>query len=64
MRIAVLGAGSLGSVIGGCLARGGEEVWLVSRRPEFVTAVSAEGLRLVEDDGTTVVWPNATLDVE
>ena len=60
----MLGAGSLGSVIGGCLARGGEEVWLVSRRPEFVTAVSAEGLRLVEDDGTTVVWPNATLDVE
>jgi len=64
VRIAVLGAGSLGSVVGGCLARGGEDVWLVSRRPELVTAVSTEGLRLVEDDGTTVVRPNATLDVE
>ncbi len=63
MRIAVLGAGSLGSVIGGCLARGDDEVWLVSRRPEYVRVVSADGLRLVDDDGTSVVRPHATLDV-
>lgn len=62
MRVAVLGAGSLGSVIGGCLARGGVDVWLVSRRPEYITAVSAQGLRLVEEDGTSVVYPHVTDD--
>ncbi len=63
MRIVVLGAGSLGSVVGGCLARGGDEVTLVSRRSEYVRAVTAEGLHLVEDDGESVVWPRATVEV-
>jgi len=63
MRTVVLGAGSLGSVIGGCLARGGAAVTLVSRRSEYVRAVTAEGLKLVEDDGTSVVWPRATVNV-
>ena len=56
----MLGAGSLGSVIGGCLARGGDDVWLVSRRPEQVRAVSTEGLRIVEDAETWVVRPHIT----
>ena len=64
VRIAILGTGSLGSVVGGCLARGGEEVWMVGRRRDVVTAISTHGLHLVEDDGTTVVWPRATVDAE
>lgn len=62
MKVTVLGAGSLGSVIGGCLARGGAEVWLVSRRPEYVRAVSTEGLRVVEGDRSFVVRPHVTGD--
>ncbi|MEZ5847877.1 MAG: ketopantoate reductase family protein [Geminicoccaceae bacterium] len=47
-RIAVLGAGSLGSVIGGRLAQAGNEVLLVNRNRDFVETVNAGGLVLVE----------------
>lgn len=58
----MLGAGSLGSVVGGCLVRGGVDVWLVSRRPEYINAVAAEGLRVIEEDRTSVVHPHVTDD--
>ncbi|MGO3741216.1 ketopantoate reductase family protein [Kerstersia sp.] len=48
MKICVLGAGALGSVIGGALARAGEEVWLLSRSAAHVEAVRREGLRMHE----------------
>ena len=60
MRIAVLGAGSLGSVIGGALTRGGGDVTVVSRNPAYVEAVNERGLSLIEDGETTIVWPRAT----
>ena len=45
MRIAVMGAGAVGSHLGGRLARAGHEVTLVAR-PRHVEAVAARGLRL------------------
>jgi 2-dehydropantoate 2-reductase len=45
VRIAVLGAGAIGSVLGGLLAREGHEVTLVGRR-ESVEAIRARGLRM------------------
>lgn len=45
MRLAVIGAGAVGSVVGGLLARAGEDVTLIGRRPH-VDAVNRNGLRI------------------
>ena len=45
MRIAVLGAGAIGSAVGALLARQGHDVTLVAR-PEHVEAIRARGLRV------------------
>ncbi|MCL2029598.1 MAG: 2-dehydropantoate 2-reductase [Deltaproteobacteria bacterium] len=46
MKIAVLGAGAMGSVYGGRLAEGGHEVTLVDIWAEHVDRINREGLRL------------------
>jgi 2-dehydropantoate 2-reductase len=46
MRIGIIGAGAIGCVVGGLLARGGEDVTLVDQWPEHVDAMRARGLRL------------------
>lgn len=50
MRICILGAGSLGSTIGGALALAGNEVFLVGRKAHM-DAVNKNGLSLVTPDG-------------
>jgi 2-dehydropantoate 2-reductase len=49
MRVYVVGAGSLGSAIGGTLAADGNDVVLVTRNAAHVAAIETHGLRL--DDG-------------
>lgn len=49
MNICMIGAGSLGSAIGGTLALGGHEVAFVDAYREHVDAVNGNGLRIVED---------------
>jgi 2-dehydropantoate 2-reductase len=49
VKICILGAGSLGSAIGGHLARAGNEVVLVNRNAGFCDAVNSRGLTLVID---------------
>ena len=44
--VAVLGAGSIGSVLGALLAQGGLNVTFVERREEIVSAINAQGLKL------------------
>ncbi len=46
MKIVILGAGALGSVIGGCLARAGEEVTLVDVPSPHLEAIANRGLRV------------------
>lgn len=61
VRVVVVGAGSLGSAIGGVLARAGHGVTLVTRNAAHVAAICEDGLRL--DDGhdcATVVVTAAT----
>lgn len=48
MRVVVIGAGSLGSAIGGTLALDGHEVTLVTRNAAHVGAIAMSGLRLDE----------------
>ena len=64
MRVVVVGAGSLGSAIGGTLAVSGHDVALVTRNAAHVAAIRKHGLRL--DTGlatrTVTVRANSTYD--
>ena len=46
MKIAVLGAGSLGCAMGASLSEAGHEVWLINRNAAHVQAMRAQGLRV------------------
>ena len=46
VRIAVVGAGAVGSLIGGLLAKSGADVTLVDQWPEHVDAITQRGLQL------------------
>lgn len=61
MKIAVIGAGAMGSLYGGRLAQGGEQVWLIDTWEEHIRAITDNGLMIGDPDGTTVVrLPAAT----
>lgn len=60
MKIAVLGAGALGSAIGAALTQGGHETWLLNRSPGHVDAMRRDGLRVDDASGTRVVPVRAT----
>lgn len=62
MKIAVLGAGAMGSLFGGLLARAGQEVTLVDVWQEGVDAVNRAGLRIEDKAGElrTVQLPATT----
>jgi 2-dehydropantoate 2-reductase len=55
MRICFIGAGALGSTIGGTLARGGADVWLIDPFQEHADAINTHGLRMLEGDVETIV---------
>lgn len=54
-----MGAGALGSTIGGGLAEGGHDVWLIDRNAPHVDAINAHGLRLFDGTAERVVRVNA-----
>ena len=64
MKICFLGAGALGSAIGGVLTEAGNEVWLVDRGQEHVAAINARGLALREDGVDRTVAARARTSVE
>ena len=51
MKIAILGAGAMGSLFGAILAEGGHEVWLLNRWKEHVDAINAHGLHILGVSG-------------
>jgi 2-dehydropantoate 2-reductase len=62
MKICILGAGSLGSTIGGALAEAGMEVYLINHRDEYVNNINAKGLVLKEGDTNRTVRVRAQKD--
>jgi 2-dehydropantoate 2-reductase len=62
VRIVVIGAGSLGSAIGGTLAADGADVVLVTRNAEHAAAIGARGLRLHDGVRERTVAVRATTD--
>ena len=47
-RIGIIGAGAIGSVVGGFLTKAGRDVTLIDQWPEHIEAIKARGLRLSE----------------
>ena len=62
MKLAVIGAGSMGSLFGGLLSTTGSEVWLIDIREDHVRAIREAGLSLETDQGTKLLQPRATTD--
>lgn len=57
MRIVIVGAGSLGSTIGGLLALADHDITLVTRNEAHVAAIVAQGGVRLHDGGATVMAP-------
>jgi 2-dehydropantoate 2-reductase len=64
MNICFAGAGALGCAIGGTLAAGGSDVWLVDRNAEHIDAIRSRGLQMRTEDGERTVKVNASTRFE
>ena len=62
MKIAVVGAGAMGSVYAGLLASAGNEVWAIDTWREHVDAIRDRGLRVEGASGDRTVRLRATTD--
>ncbi len=62
MKIAVVGAGAMGSVYAGILGDAGNEVWAIDVWPEHVEAIRARGLTVEGASGNRTVRIQATSD--
>ncbi len=60
MKIAVVGAGAMGSLFGGLLAEAGNEVWLFDVWKAHVDTVKADGLTLEGEDRSRNINMHAT----
>src|SRR5262245_7498288 len=58
-RLAFMGAGAVGSYVGGHLARVGENVTLIDPWPEHIEAIRRDGLHLEGTQGQHLVRPRA-----
>ncbi|HDN78893.1 MAG TPA: 2-dehydropantoate 2-reductase [Chloroflexi bacterium] len=63
MKIAVVGAGAMGSLFGGRLSRV-TDVWLLDTWEEHVRALQEGGLHLIEPEGEEVIKVKATTNLE
>jgi 2-dehydropantoate 2-reductase len=61
MKVSVVGAGALGSTIGGTLAAGGCDVWLIDSYQAHVDAINQSGLRMREGETERTVKVGAAV---
>jgi len=62
MKIAVVGAGAMGSLFGALLAEGGHEVWLYTLQQDHINAVKKNGLKIESEGKSRNVRLNAVGD--
>jgi 2-dehydropantoate 2-reductase len=62
MRIAVVGAGAMGSIFGARFAQGGHDTVLVDVVAPLVDTIAADGVKVVRGDDATVTRVPATVD--
>ena len=55
MKIAVLGAGAMGSIYGGHLSMN-NDVYMIDKKEDLVEKISADGLKLYENDKDVVYY--------
>jgi len=63
MKTAIVGAGAMGSLLGGLLTLSGEEVWLVDIWKEHIDALRSNGLSIEDQGEIRTVRVNATEEV-
>ena len=63
MRIAVIGAGAMGSIYGGRLSQN-NEVYLIDTNPAVIEAVNSNGLKLEENGEDKIFHPKAVAKTE
>ncbi|MBI6875503.1 ketopantoate reductase family protein [Clostridium aciditolerans] len=59
MKIAIIGAGAMGSLYGGYLSRAGEDVYLVDIWQSHIDEINSNGLIIKEGEEEIVVYPKA-----
>ena len=59
MRIGIVGAGGVGSVVGGLLSHGGHDVTLVDQWPEHIDKIKRDGLLIESRAQSILTHPNA-----
>lgn len=64
MKVGIIGAGALGSAIGGTLAEAGQDVLLVNRDRTHVEAINRDGLMMRADGKDRVVCVRAAMPSE
>ena len=57
MRIGIVGAGGVGSVVGGLLSHGGHDVTLVDQWPEHIDKIKRDGLLIESRDQSILTRP-------
>ena len=62
VRIAIIGAGAMGSLFGGKLVSAGHDVWLYDIWQDHVDKINRDGLVIASAAGETTVRPRATTD--
>ena len=62
MKVAVIGAGAIGSLFGGLLTEAGADVWLVDVWRDHVDAITTRGLSIDREGSTRTVRAKATTD--
>jgi 2-dehydropantoate 2-reductase len=62
VKVAVVGAGAIGSLVGGLLTEAGADVWLVDVRQDHVDAITGQGLKIDREGSARRVRARATTD--
>jgi 2-dehydropantoate 2-reductase len=57
VKIAIIGAGNIGSLLGALLTDAGHDVTLVELRPDIVEAIATDGVRIDMTDGRSLQTP-------
>jgi len=59
MHIGIMGAGGIGSVVGGLLSKGGHDITLIDQWPEHVEKIKTDGLIVETREGEFLTHPKA-----
>ncbi|HCI86737.1 MAG TPA: hypothetical protein DHV68_07810 [Dehalococcoidia bacterium] len=59
MRIGIMGAGGIGSVVGGLLSNAGHDITLIDQWPEHVEKIKSDGLIVEHRDSEILAHPKA-----